>query len=319
MHDLVVTGGLGLIGSAIVDAWEGECALLVDDGRAAVIDTPQLRPEGWRWSLSTVEELADSAPLVAKHARAVIHCAAPVGPVAILSARVLEELVAGALAACRIAAASQAPLVMLSSSEVHGTTDPSADGSMRVAGGEWNPRREYALGKIAVELIAGRHRHETGLPTAIIRPWNVTGPRQSADKGFVLPRWAESAAHGLPLTVYGDGMAERAIMAVDDFAALVCSFVDGTIHPPGAWDAVPMEAATPANRTSMADLANLVVDRADVLGLNTWREFVDPIDLHGPLFAEAGGGLEAARAVPCAGGLDAARGDRRFGTSRGNG
>ncbi len=293
MGDLVVTGGLGLIGSAIVEAWEGEGATIVDDARGAVCAPAELRPrrqgvrwERPRWVNASVEEAQAANVRLAVGARAVIHCAAPVGPVGILTGSVLTSMVASTQAACRLAARAEAPLVAFSSSEVYGTTAPR--GELVLPDARWSPRLEYAAGKIATELIVGRHYAETGLPTAIIRPWNVSGPRQSAAKGFVLPRWVDAAAAGEELTLYGDGSQARAFMAASDLADLVCELVDGVQTPPGAWACRPMDAATPENAVTLRELAELVSERVREVPIRS----VDPVELHGPRFAEAAAGTK---------------------------
>lgn len=286
---LVVTGGLGLIGGALVNAWEHEAGVVVvDDGRAACWSAGEMRRDRdpAQWVKTDVATFARMFPSTGMRPHAIVHCAAPVGPVGILSERVLERLVDDARAVCDMAARSEAPLLMLSSSEVHGQYAPGDD--LRLPA-EWSPRAEYALGKVACEHIAARHRHETGLPTAVVRPWNVTGPRQRAQAGFVLPRWIDAARAGDPIEVYGDGLQQRAFMFVDDLAQLMAALLVGAIAPAGAWDARPLEAASPANATTLLRLAHMVHVAVGVPGVKVTRQ-VDPRELHGPLFREAHSG-----------------------------
>ncbi|MEM7054178.1 MAG: winged helix-turn-helix domain-containing protein, partial [Pseudomonadota bacterium] len=48
----------------------------------------------------------------------------------------------------------------------------------------------------------------------IVRPFNVAGPLQRADKGFVMPRFIAQARADAPLTVYGDGAQRRAFLKI---------------------------------------------------------------------------------------------------------
>lgn len=283
--DLVVTGGLGLIGSALVEAWPGR-SMIVDDERGSVVPLPgltcSLEPLHVR---SSVERMAELSPGGARGARAVVHCAAPVGPVGILAGNTLTDLIDSTAAAITIARTSEVPLIVLSSSEVYGTPRPA--GYRLIPDEGWAPRWEYAAGKIAVELMAGRHHHETGLPTAIVRPWNTVGPLQSADKGFVFPRWADAVLTGQPITVYGDGLVERAFLWVHDLAALLVQLIEGQRAPGGAWSCTPMDAANPRNRVSMRELAGMFYTGLRRPPIDVG---VDPAELHGPTFREAGAG-----------------------------
>lgn len=281
MTDLLITGGLGLIGSAIADAASvaGYSLHIVDDRRACVVDEI---PDAPFHDYLSVEEVAEGEAL--DPVRFVLHCAAPVGPVGILGRRVLDEMISSTAAAIDIAARHRAALVVFSSSEVYGTERPS--GSL-VVPDTWSHRTEYAVGKIVTEQIARRHYSETGMPTAIIRPWNVTGPRQAGSKGFVFPRMAAQAVAGDPITVYQPGMQRRAFMAVDDLAVGVLALLDRPSSDQG-WRCSPLDAATPGNAIGMDDLAAMFA--LHPLAAAPKVEIVDPAIEHGPSFREAAAG-----------------------------
>ena len=54
----------------------------------------------------------------------------------------------------------------------------------------FNPRIEYALGKLTAEAMCINSKH-SGLRSATIRPFNVAGPRQSRYGGFVMPTFVQ--------------------------------------------------------------------------------------------------------------------------------
>lgn len=272
--NVLVTGGRGLIGSAIAThlATAGINVISIDDGRAAVCG-----PLPGCVNVNATIEQAAADPRRLPDIHTVVHCAAPVGPVAILTADVLDDMTSATRAALRVAREHHARLIAFSSSEVYGTEHPEG---VLVTPDDWSHRTEYSVGKIVTEQMCRRHRHETGLPVCVIRPWNVTGPIQSAPKGFVIPRMAHQAAHGEPVTVYQPGSQRRAFMAAGDLAVMIRDVITGRDHA-AIWDGVPVDAAAPKNATSMVDLADM---------FGTGYRIVDPTVEHGPLFREAAAG-----------------------------
>lgn len=283
---ILITGGLGLIGSQIAfDCLRrGHHVSIVDDGRASVVPFV----DGARHYTTSVEDHGST-----EHYDLVIHCAAPVGPVGIMGVSVLADIFSSTRAACDIAARSSASLIVMSSSEVYGTTTPS---DSLVVPDEWSYRTEYGVGKIVTEQLAHRHLFDTGLPTAIVRPWNVTGVNQSARKGFVFPRMAFQATSGMPITVYAPGHQQRAFMDVADFSDGVLRLID---TPPydGRWSCAPIDAATPGNATTMIELARMFSSHELAANDCEWR-IVDPCIEHGPDFREAASGTKLPMVYP---------------------
>lgn len=268
---VLVTGGLGLIGYATATHLRdlGADVFVCDDGRS--VEPENLQGLSLDFPTS-VERLAQDCPPV----DAVVHCAAPVGPVGILGRNVLREMTSATEAAVHIARRHDARLVAFSSSEVYGTTHPT---DTLCVPDEWSHRTEYGVGKLVTEQIARRHHSETGLGTMVVRPWNITGPRQSASAGFVFPRMAQQVAQGHPVTVYRPGDQRRAFMDVGDLASLIAARV--LSDDPQHWDGVPVDAANPDNAIAMRDLAYMFTKRIAL---------VDPTVEHGPSFREAAAG-----------------------------
>ncbi len=137
-------------------------------------------------------------------------------------------------------------------------------------------RSEYAAGKMASEIAIVNKAKVEDLDYTIIRPFNVAGPRQKPDFGFVLPRFVIAALTGQPITVYGDGSSVRAFTDVRDICDVIymLSLKDGGIFNIG----------NPANKMSINDLAELVLrcvgeTESEII-------YVDPKELHGELFEE---------------------------------
>ena len=64
------------------------------------------------------------------------------------------------------------------------------------------------------------------IPAVIIRPFNNYGPLQHLEK--VVPRFITSALQDEPLTIHGDGSAQRDWLYVEDH----CQALDRVLHVP---------------------------------------------------------------------------------------
>lgn len=80
------------------------------------------------------------------------------------------------------------------------------------------PRWGYAAAKAAVEHLVAGLFFDFGIPTWIVRPFNMAGPRQSPATGLVLPVFVSAALKGEPLVVHDDGEQRRAFLHVADAA-----------------------------------------------------------------------------------------------------
>ena len=112
----------------------------------------------------------------------------------------------------------------------------------------------------------------------IVRPFNVTGPRQSGKGGFVLPRFIGQAMAEMDITVFGDGQQIRAFTHVKDMVAGIVSAMrngkGGEVYNLG----------NHANRCSILELAEEV---KRITGTGSRVVFVDPRSIYGPLYEEA--------------------------------
>ena len=274
----VVTGGLGFIGSHLVDRLlaEGMDVYIVDDCRSTQQRLSELWPSENRVQLA-MADVRDVVNLPVTP-EVVFHLASPVGPVGVLSraGKITPEVIDGSRNAARWASRAAVPLIDVSTSEVYGGGDQglcSEHMARTVEAGAW-ARLEYQTAKLAAEVML---MNQAELDVRIIRPFNVAGPRQSPNGGFVLPRFVQQALTGQPVTVYGPGTQRRALTHVVDI-------VDGI------WLAWRKGVANrdynlgnPGNTCSIMQLAHEVIDvcgQGDVV-------VIDPVGLHGEGFREA--------------------------------
>lgn len=217
---IVITGGAGFIGSMLAGRLVAANRVVVYDNlvRNALKD----RPFATHPNLELVQgDVLDPAGLRAamRGADAVVHCAAIAGidtviksPVTTMrvnmlgSANVLEA--AAALERCD-------RVVCFSTSEVFGQQAfRSRETDNTVMGQVGEARWTYAVSKLAEEHLAIAYHQEVGLPTTVVRPFNVYGPGQVGEGA--LRTFVQRALRHEPIEIHGDGTQIRAWCYVDD-------------------------------------------------------------------------------------------------------
>lgn len=287
MSHILVTGGLGFIGSHLV-----ERLLLDPQNTVHIVDdlsTNAVEPDAFLSLLPSRRVSLDRCGVEAycgrPHTPAVdeiYHLASVVGPVGVLqhAGRIAESIVTNSARIVDLALRDGARLVDVSTSEVYGGGRDGycSERDFKVIQAKPTVRLEYAVGKLAAEIATLNQTLVSSLNASIVRPFNVAGPRQSGKGGFVLPRFIAQALAGKPVTVYGDGHMIRAFTHVSDIVdGLVLVMARGR-------SGEAYNLGNPANKTSILDLAQRVI------GLTSSRssvQFVDPKELFGPFFEEA--------------------------------
>jgi nucleoside-diphosphate-sugar epimerase len=257
MMRAIVTGAAGFIGSHLVDR-------LVADGWDVLGIDSRTGP--------SIQGVGELPPDVA----AIFHLASPVGPVGVLhkAGWIVTEVVETTDIVAGWARSYDCTLIDVSTSEVYGSGGSDAEDDPCVFRPDTSARKEYAVAKLAAETML-RNRE---LDVRIVRPFNVAGPRQSAEGGFVLPRFVAQARAGVPLTVYQPGSQRRAFTHVLDV-------VDGLVRALELGRSGEVyNLGNAANSTSILDLAREVIA---LVGSTSPIEIVDPKTLHGPAFREA--------------------------------
>jgi len=79
------------------------------------------------------------------------------------------------------------------------------------------PVSPYGVTKLAAEHLCSLYHVNHGVPTTSLRYFTVYGPRQRPDMAF--HRFFTAAAHGQPITLYGDGEQTRDFTFVADTVA----------------------------------------------------------------------------------------------------
>ena len=281
---VVVTGGLGFIGSALAERLldAGAKVTIVDSLVSNVVAPAHFTS---RFPLARVE-VGTVSSYFASHRFAqaydlIVHAASLVGPAGILAhtGTIGADIVLSTASVIEHCTTNAVPLVYLSSAEVFGRSGELSEATEIRVPARYNARIEYALGKLTCESMIVNSRSR-GLRATIIRPFNVVGSRQSRDGGFVMPTFVQQALAGRPLTIFGSGQQRRAFTAVSD----VVDFL--TVHAIRALDDAHtiFNVGNPANNTSVVELAHRVVA---LLKSSSELQFTDGAKIYGPLYCEA--------------------------------
>ncbi len=215
-----ITGGAGFIGSTLVACLADKNEIVVFDNmtRDALSASAYAKHSNVRIVVGSVLD-PESLGVAMRGSNIVIHCAGIAGidtviksPVNTMhvnmigSANVLAE--AEKLDACK-------RVVCFSTSEVFGQHAIGVSETHNtVVGAVGEARWTYAVSKLAEEHLAIAHYKETGLPTVVVRPFNIYGPGQVGEGALKI--FIQRAIQNLPLQIHGEGTQIRAWCFVDD-------------------------------------------------------------------------------------------------------
>jgi len=229
---IFITGGGGFIGSTLAGR-------LVEENRVVIFDNltrNAIKAQAFRNhpNLTLIEgDILDYDALTnaMQGADYVVHCAAIAGIDTVIQRPVNTMRVNMVGSANVLEAASLLPsvdrVVCFSTSEVFGQRAfRSHETDKTVMGQVGEARWTYAVSKLAEEHLAIAYFHEKGLPTTVVRPFNVYGPGQVGEGAIRI--FIERAIKDQDIEIHGDGTQIRAWCYVDDM-------IDGTLlamtHP----------------------------------------------------------------------------------------
>ncbi len=282
---ILITGGLGFIGTHCIEKWKSENwdICVIDNLSTNAIPVDHILTENVKVIQANILDL-DYTHL--GKFDLILHLASPVGPVGVLkhSGKMGQIILDDIYWVINAAKYNECPLVFVSTSEIYGYRESKSylkETDDMVLHGEFSVRNEYAIAKLLSEIvISNQAKVDSSFKYQIIRPFNVTGKYQLPDGGFVLPRFVQQALNGEDITVYYDGSQIRAFTWVKDI-------VEGihlvSVAPKEHWNQ-EWNIGNELNEKPIQYLAEKVKQFT-----NSSSEIIhiDPVTLHGSLFAEA--------------------------------
>lgn len=280
---VIVTGGMGFIGSFVADAFlaRGRPVVIIDSLVSSVISTEpyEADPNCTVLKMSVEDYFLGGGTVTG--AERVIHAASLVGPAGIL--RFAGRLGADIVRSCQMVVDQciehDVPVCDFSSAEVYGRSGELAEKDTIHVPVDYSVRIEYAVAKTLTEAIMANSRHR-GLRGIVIRPFNVTGPRQSERGGFVVPTFVQQALVGEDITVFATGEQLHAFLSVTDLVRFITDHMDDAI----ASGELIYNIGNPHNKISMRDLADRV---REMTGSTSEVIYADAKKIHGELYEEA--------------------------------
>ena len=121
-------------------------------------------------------------------------------------------------------------LLHISTDEVYGEVELNETSSSETS--VLNPTNPYSATKASAELLVKAYGHSFGIPYVITRGNNVFGPKQYPEK--VIPAFIDAMMKGVPCKVHGEGRSRRNFIYVDDVSRAVMTVLqngkNGTVY-----------------------------------------------------------------------------------------
>lgn len=221
---VLITGGAGFIGSHLAERHlaMGDEVSIIDNLSTSLIENIQHLQDHPSCTCHIGDILnAEVMRVLVEECELIYHLAAAVGVEYVLEnpLQTLSTNIRGTEILLELANERKKRVVLASTSEIYGKKNghvPFKEDSDRILGPTTVLRWSYSTTKAVDELLALAYWREKRLPTVIVRPFNVIGPRQTGRYGMVVPRFIKQAMLGDPITVYDNGEQRRCFTYIDD-------------------------------------------------------------------------------------------------------
>jgi len=265
-QNIVVTGGLGFIGSNLVEALIEENEVIIIDNLTSgkLINIEHLENENLKLIKGSITDL--DLKSIFNDVDYVFHEAALISvPESISNPLIYNEINVNGTLNVLIAAkdADVKKVVFASSSAVYGDNESlpiNEDAPIK-------PLSPYAVNKAAGEMYCQVFTENYGLPTVSLRYFNVFGPRQDPDSAYaaVIPKFINNILKGEKPVIYGDGNQSRDFIPVKQV-------VKANIQASQSGKTGVFNVAL-GKRTTINQLLNII---NDVMGTDVEPIYLDP-------------------------------------------
>jgi UDP-glucuronate decarboxylase len=225
---ILVTGGVGFIGSHLIDRLmgAGHEVICLDNfftGRKHNVQ---------HWLSSPRFELIrhDVTDPVRLEVDQIYHLACPASPVHYQynPVKTIKTNVMGTLHLLGLAKRVKARFLLASTSEVYGDPEvhPQAE-DYRGCVNPIGPRSCYDEGKRVAETLSFDYHRQNNVDIRVARIFNTYGPRMLENDGRVVSNFIVQALKGDAITVYGDGSQTRSFCYVSDLVEGLIRLMNG--------------------------------------------------------------------------------------------
>ena len=255
MQKILITGGLGQVGSYLVDALHEKAKITVLDNYSST--TREAVPPEVNVIKGDVKDRM-AADLVNQN-DVVIHTAAQISVTASMKDPLsdAQNNVFGTLNLLEAARRSSiSKFIYISSAAVYG--DP-----INVPITESHPQdplSPYGASKLSGEKYCMMYNKAFGLPSCCIRPFNIYSPRQDPGNPYsgVISRFIEKARAGQSPVIFGDGTQTRDFISVHDIVDIIQLLLEKEDANGHVFNAGTGKSIT------VSELANMVLEIFDV-------------------------------------------------------
>jgi len=253
---VVLTGGLGFIGSHVIEALvkKGYQVEVYDDASNGRNFKTVARYHDAQWDEGDITKTNDFSKLP-KKVDYVIHLAAAISVAESMNdpGKYTRTNVEGSRLVLEYAKAAGAKMVVAASSAAIYGDIPD---KLPIAESEgYGGKSPYAETKWAMEKLMEKFNKEQGLPTTALRFFNVYGPRQDPTSPYsgVISKFMDMSKKNLDVTIFGDGEQTRDFVYVKDVARGIIAAMESKRTEFDAFNICTGKV------TTVKDLANVVI------------------------------------------------------------